>query len=205
MDGAKPIDRRIARTKIAIQEALIVLIEEKGFDAILVSDIAERANINRGTFYLHYQDKFDLLDKAQNEIIKNIIQVIISQTHHTLNIDDANCFEKPLPVIVSLFEYFKENARLLHALLGLEGGVRFQSQIKKTFEDNIKVGFLTGMQEKDFLVPTDYLISYAMSAHIGILQNWLKKGCIESPSEMSIILSRLAWFGVIRSTGFSLK
>ncbi len=53
MTPEKPMDRRIARTKTAIREALVALIEEKGFDAILVSDIAERANINRGTFYLH--------------------------------------------------------------------------------------------------------------------------------------------------------
>jgi len=52
-------DRRIARTKAAIREALVALIEEKGFDALTVKDIATRANINRGTFYLHYKDKFD--------------------------------------------------------------------------------------------------------------------------------------------------
>lgn len=54
-------DRRIVRTKKDIKETFISLLEEKGFEKISVSDLTEHANINRGTFYLHYQDKYDLL------------------------------------------------------------------------------------------------------------------------------------------------
>ncbi|EEL70861.1 hypothetical protein IGA_00005 [Bacillus cereus HuA3-9] len=55
-------DLRVARTKEAIRDALTELINEKGFDSITVKDITARANINRGTFYLHYRDKYDLFD-----------------------------------------------------------------------------------------------------------------------------------------------
>ena len=54
-------DLRIIRTKESIREALVELIEEKGFEAITVKDITTRAKINRGTFYAHYQDKYDLM------------------------------------------------------------------------------------------------------------------------------------------------
>jgi len=201
MVSEKSVDRRIIRTKIAIREALISLIEEKGFDAILVSDIAERANINRGTFYLHYQDKFDLLDKTQTEIIHNIEHIVMQA--NTLKITGTDDFEKPLPIIVSIFEYLKENASLMHAIFSLDGGVRLQVQIRKTIEKNIKLEFLTGLKESNFLVPSHYLITYGISAHLGVIQEWLDRGCVESPREMAIILFKISWFGIFRNTGFT--
>lgn len=197
----KPLDRRIIRTKSAIRDALIFLINEKGFDAILVSDITDRANINRGTFYLHYQDKFDLLEKTQTEIIENLERIILQA--NALSISDTTSVESPLPVIVSTFEYLKENASLMHALLSLEGGIRFQAQIRKTIEKNLKLEFLSGLKERNFLVPSHYLISYAIAAHFGVIQDWLDRGCIETPHEMAIIISKISWFGVVRSTGFT--
>lgn len=199
----KPLDRRIIRTKSAIRDALIFLINEKGFDAILVSDITDRANINRGTFYLHYQDKFDLLEKTQTEIIENLERIILQA--NALSISDTTSVESPLPVIVSTFEYLKENASLMHALLSLEGGIRFQAQIRKTIEKNLKLEFLSGLKERNFLVPSHYLISYAIAAHFGVIQDWLDRGCIETPHEMAIIISKISWFGVVRSTGFTQK
>lgn len=198
----KPLDRRIIRTKVAIREALISLIEEKGFDAVLVSDIAERANINRGTFYLHYQDKFDLLEKTQKEIVDDIEHIVLRAK--TLNLSDFDSVEKPLPILVAMFDYLKENAALMHAIFSLEGGIRFQAQIRQTVEKNLELEFLAGLKESNFLVPSHYLISYAISAHFGVIQDWLDRGCIESPREMAVIISKISWFGVVRSTGFPL-
>lgn len=65
MSEESSVDRRIIRTKEAIRDALITLIEEKGFDAVSVINITSRADINRGTFYLHYRDKYDLLEQIE--------------------------------------------------------------------------------------------------------------------------------------------
>jgi AcrR family transcriptional regulator len=199
MNEDLPIDRRIIRTKMAIREALVVLMKEKGFDVLSVKDITELANINRGTFYLHYRDKFDLLEQTQAEIIRDIEKIIL--TANLLNLADFNSVDKPLPVAVTLFEYLKEHATLMHAILGLQGGVTFQAQVRQIFEENLKFGFLVGMKLENFLVPSDYLISYVVSAHFGVIQSWLQKGCVESPVEMALILSRLSFDGPIRSTG----
>ncbi len=67
MPGPKP-DRRIQRTRQLLHEALITLILEKGYDAITVQDILERANLGRSTFYAHYQDKEALLLSGFQEL-----------------------------------------------------------------------------------------------------------------------------------------
>ena len=63
------VDLRIKRTQKSIKNAFYELIEEKGFDHISVKDITERAMISRNTFYLHYNDKFDLLNKICDELV----------------------------------------------------------------------------------------------------------------------------------------
>src|SRR5260370_10717090 len=70
------VDLRVRRTHANLREALIDLIEEKGFDAVTVGDIAERAMVNRTTFYRHYQDKYALVtgifEEAGNQIFREI-------------------------------------------------------------------------------------------------------------------------------------
>ena len=62
------VDRRILKTQEALKKALIELMTEKSFDNITIQDLSDRANVSRGTIYLHYLDKFDLLIS----ILKNI-------------------------------------------------------------------------------------------------------------------------------------
>jgi AcrR family transcriptional regulator len=65
----KRLDPRVVRTRQMLRDALVSLIEEKGFDAITIQDIADRAGLNRATFYLHYRDKQELLVKSLRDAI----------------------------------------------------------------------------------------------------------------------------------------
>ena len=58
---AKAIDRRIQRTQQMLREALMSLIQQKGFESLSVQDIIDRANVGRATFYAHFDSKEDLL------------------------------------------------------------------------------------------------------------------------------------------------
>lgn len=66
------IDRRIIKSQKAIKNAFLALMAEKGFDAITIQEISDRADVNRRTFYLHYLDKYDLLDKLTDEHIEEL-------------------------------------------------------------------------------------------------------------------------------------
>src|SRR5579863_8113421 len=59
-------DRRIERTRQLLRQALFSLVQEKGFDAVTVQDIIDRANVGRSTFYVHFVDKEDLLVQAMD-------------------------------------------------------------------------------------------------------------------------------------------
>ena len=64
--GARP-DRRVARSRRALKEALTDLILERGYEAVTVQDVIDRADVGRSTFYAHFLDKDDLLDLILDE------------------------------------------------------------------------------------------------------------------------------------------
>lgn len=69
------MDLRVMRTREAIRNALVDLIEEKGFESTSVKDITSKAKINRSTFYAHYQDKFDLMNTWLDEVILQMYNI----------------------------------------------------------------------------------------------------------------------------------
>ena len=75
------LDRRIKRTRTAILEAFQDLLAEKMFENISVQDLTERADINRGTFYAHFEDKYALLDYWIGQLVRQEIE------KRTLNCD----------------------------------------------------------------------------------------------------------------------
>ena len=70
------MDRRIKKTHILLKKTLTELIEEKELRKITVSELCERANINRGTFYLHFLDIYDMIEQFQKAIISDLVAII---------------------------------------------------------------------------------------------------------------------------------
>jgi AcrR family transcriptional regulator len=193
-------DRRIVRTNRAIRKAMVELIEEKGVDALTVRDIVKRADINRGTFYLHYRDKYDLLEQTQAEVIWDLEKIVKQAS--TLNLPELSA-DKPLPLVVNIFEYIRDNAPLMRVILKLKGEFDFQARLRKTVEKNLKIGFLPIMKSVVTLVSEEYLITYVISAHLGVVKSWLYNGCAESPYEIASILSRLSIDGPFHALQFT--
>jgi AcrR family transcriptional regulator len=165
-------DLRVIRTKDAIREAFVELMEEKGFEAITVKDITTRAKINRGTFYSHYQDKFDLMMRCQEEILAEMTD--IAKHNFPKVISELSTHSPTLTTIVVIFEYLNENSRFMKAVLGPKGDVTFQTKLKDfMWKTLIEKNPNPLVKEKDLLVPGQYLISYISSAYIGVIQQWL--------------------------------
>ena len=193
-------DRRVIRTKQVILEALVTLIEEKGIDAVTVKDITRKANINRGTFYLHYQDKTDLLEKTVGDIMEEC-QALLLQSNSLVIKEYVNSNNPPL-FMVSLFEYFDQNASLIRAFLSMKGDLSFQEQFKNIIWSNLFEKELSVHIKKDnLLVPSDYLVIYLISAHLGVIQHWLEKEQRETPREMASILYHLSFRGPLYAAG----
>ncbi|ASS96581.1 TetR/AcrR family transcriptional regulator [Peribacillus simplex] len=196
-------DLRVIRTKESIRHALVELINEKGFEAITVKDITIRAKINRGTFYAHYQDKFDLMTKCEEEIMLDMSRITkqnFPSVIAALETDSQTL--TPFSLTVSLFEYLNINSGFMKAVLGPKGDLSFQTRLKEfmweTLYGNNPNAFI---KEENFLVPGQYLASYMGTAIIGVIQQWLESGRKESPQEMARILTTITANGPYFAAG----
>lgn len=193
-------DRRTMRTKKMIRSALAKLIEEKGFINISVTDLTQRADINRGTFYLHYVDKYDLLEKIENEIIQEIRE----NTKHldSINMMNMDTINEPLPFMVKLFECFRDNSVLIKSILGPKGDPTFDRKIKNLIETNLfEKQKARSFNADQAVVSEEYFIPYILSADLGVILHWLENGMKESPNEMALTLARMSLLGPLRAAG----
>ena len=142
-------DRRIVRTKRALRQALIELTEEGGFDGFTVNDLCDRADINRGTFYNHYHDKDELLRALEDEFFEGLEQLQARLSTLALaSVVKVSVTKEPLPLLVDLFEYLREQGDFLHAVAGAGGDVGYYI----AFYANAYMGVInrwieTGMKE----------------------------------------------------------
>lgn len=133
------MDRRKRKSRQAILDACIVLTKEKEFQQITVHEIVEQADLNRGTFYLHFVDKVDMMKSFEQEMIEKIEQVII------INIPKDLSFEvfvqSRYDTIVQIIECYEENKELLQFILNSGNTASFQAQlcekVKIILNDNI--------------------------------------------------------------------
>ncbi|MDR7240537.1 TetR/AcrR family transcriptional regulator [Neobacillus drentensis] len=196
-------DLRVIRTKESIRDALVELIDEKGFEAITVKDITTRAKINRGTFYAHYQDKYDLMTKFEEEIMFEMSRIAKQNFPGVIAALGTNSPTlAPFSLAVSLFEYLNENNGFMKAVLGPKGDLSFQTRLKDFMWKTIYGNDVNAIiKEENLLVPGQYLVSYIASAHIGVIQQWLNSGMKESPQEMARIISTITVNGPLFAAG----
>ena len=194
------IDRRQARTKQLLRQALLSLIEEKSIEGITVTDIATRADLNRGTFYLHYRDVADMLDQLKDEAFEQVrgnIQQL--DPKELMEYADRN---EPYPKVTFIFEEFQRQSEFFKAMFGPHGDLSYINRYTNLMKTHIfnKLSYWQP-QEENRLVPLDYLIAYMASANLGVVLHWLESGMKQSPQELAMIMMRLVNYGPITASG----
>src|SRR6266568_2369704 len=119
---------RVRRTQKLLREALIELIEERGFDALTIGEITERAMVSRAAFYRNYQDKYDLVEQVFEEAMSTLLH----------NVGEIGPAQHPPEVWVRFFEHIAEYERLYRALLGGKGSPWFVRKMRASLAGMVK-------------------------------------------------------------------
>ena len=101
--------RSAIRSRRMIREAYTVLLKEKDLSKITVTDIVNRADINRATFYAHYPDVRGVTEEIENEIIAKMLEVL-------KEFEFTNFFRNPTPLLLQLSRYLEEDAEFYRIL-----------------------------------------------------------------------------------------
>lgn len=161
-------DRRVRRTKTLMRDALLELMDEKPFGEITAKDITQRADLNRATFYLHYNTVFDLLDELENEVVEGFA-AMLSQLEVT--VDEA--WEYPL--IGHICHYVAENPRLCRCLLLNPRSDRLAGKLTEIMkEKGAEVRRQLGKEINPHAA--EYIHQFIACGAIGMVKQWLLEG-----------------------------
>lgn len=180
-------DRRVKYTKMVLKESFIKLLEKKDISQISIKEICEDADINRATFYSHYNDQYDLLRKIESELLNNISAYLeeFDKTNNNMN--------AVLPA-EKIFEYLKENARLCKLLLSERGDLSFQKKVMMLVYDKM----ITELTDNNNITKEDaeYIYSFTITGCVGIVQKWFNEDMRKSPNFIAEMVIKLT-MGVI--------
>jgi AcrR family transcriptional regulator len=195
-EDEKP-DRRKRRTRAQLRKALMELIVEKGFDAISVQDIAERADVSRATFYLHYHTKEELLAKSMLEVYDELVEKAeanindeaffsaISQGDHSGFYDATD------------FQHVAEHADFYRVLLSEKGVASFtvmiHNYLAKLVQEQLCLPVSAGGAHAR--LPPEMIAHAVAGAEIGVISWWLEHGQQHSPEAMAKMFYEFSAFG----------
>ena len=180
------MDRRARRTQSKLKEALITLMKNKDINQITVKELAELADINRKTFYLHYRDIFDMLDNVKQDLLEEFTQVI------SLHNDIKNDVDQPLLLMKDTFEFVDKNSEILSILIGTElnSDFIFINKMKDLMKEhcvNVWNKLYPNVNKNNY----EYLYSAAFYGYIGLAQTWINSNKKDSPDYMAKITSQV--------------
>ncbi|MFC5703079.1 TetR/AcrR family transcriptional regulator [Cohnella faecalis] len=201
---AEQIDRRQVRTKQLLRHALMELIEEHGTESLTVTNISNRAGVNRGTFYLHYRDAGDMLEQIKEEVFGDLIRLL--KQIDVFELMEYASKDAVYPRAQRAMEEIYRNRDFFKVIFGPKGDPSFPLRIKSVMKEHFSKMFDTRQPAKEkMLVPLDYLVAYTTSANLGVIQYWIENGAQQSPEEVALILTRLVNHGPLTSTGLRTK
>lgn len=181
-------DRRVRKTKEVLKKSLISLMKEKSINSITVKELCEKADINRGTFYLHYKDVFYMLDEIEKELFKEFQDMILS---HEISQDNM----ETKPILKDIFTFVAQNSDFCMVVLCERGDMVFVKKIvsliyEKGYNDWINI---FKKENKDVF---DKYYSFILYGVIGLIDDWLKSGLKESPEYMAILTESMILNGI---------
>ncbi|MGG1553738.1 TetR/AcrR family transcriptional regulator C-terminal domain-containing protein [Paenibacillus ferrarius] len=177
MEAKTPrVDPRVLRTRQLLKDAFIELLQEMDVEKISVNRIAERATINRVTFYLHYKDIPDMLDKLADDMVAEIKQIINAPTGKLQEGETENW-----RTLVSLLQHIADHAKFYKVILASKGTPIFKERLLKMLTELISERIDQVWNEAEVGIQKDIAVWYGASSLIGTIVGWLHKDMPYTP------------------------
>jgi AcrR family transcriptional regulator len=205
------VDRRVQKTRKLLQDALIELVSEKGYESVSIREILDKANVGRSTFYAHFQDKDQLLHSILdrlNELFEQHEKLFLDTKKNFSNADIMNLTHEFSPTR-SLFQFIGQNHRFFKAMLGNRGYGIFAKPVYDYVFAHVHGLFTKPIQDEAFAhlhepfkmlrshesdgsLESEIAAHYFVSALMGILVWWVEKDMPCTAEEIDRLFRQLA-------------
>ena len=186
--GIEPVDRRVRKTRRQLRECLITLLKEKKVQDITVRELTDMEDLNRGTFYLHYKDVFDLLEKTEAELQEDFNQLVCKH-------DAVDLKQRPSVIFNEIYSLVYDNADLIEILLGENGDLNFVNRLKQLIREKCLKDWMEVFRSGN-AAAFDAFFSFIVSGCIGLVQYWLQTGLKETPEQMAKLTEHIITKGI---------
>lgn len=189
---ARKEDRRVRRTRDLVRGALFALIQEKGFEALSVQDIIDRANVGRATFYAHFDNKEDLLVSGFDEL-----RASLKERQREALARGSGVDERVFAFSHDLLVHASEHRNLFQAMAGKRSGAVVQQAMHKLLLDLARDDIRSAGARGDArAMPTEALAQFIAGGLFGLLIWWLTGNMRLTAEELNAIFRRLALPGI---------
>ncbi len=178
-------DRRIRYTKMVLKQSLLKLMHDRPIEKISVKDICEGADINRGTFYTHYKDPYDLLAQIENELFDEI----------SVSVESSLKAESISGLMDEIFVSIMENIDLCRVLFSDYGDKVFVRRIMYIARDK-SIAEWKKMLPSAGVEQLERLYTFFASGCVAVVQDWFQNGMKESPQELSDFIEKISAHGL---------
>lgn len=176
------MQKRQTQTKAIIKDSLASLLLEEKFEDISISKLTRKAGINRGTFYLHYIDKYDMMDQLKAETLAQLTQI--------LEDTDLN----PKATIKAALDYLKNDFTFICAI-SKSSFTDFSQTITIFLKNMIKNSpMVVSDLANSYHIPEKYALEMLVASIESIITLWIADGATESTEEMTEIIFNVSYF-----------
>lgn len=175
------------RTRNFFYQAFIELVHKKGFSSITVKDIVQNAGYNRSTFYLYFEDKFDLLHQLEQKVTNDLLYTSISNypLERLVNVDQMN--ERSFDLLQYIYDH-----REYFLLITVDDTLpHIHVQISNTLTTIMTNYFDFNFRDKS--IPPLVQITYMANGTAGLIHNWIERNFDKTPAELTIEFNKILY------------
>lgn len=183
---ARRVDRRVQRTRKLLQDSLMELTLEEGYDAIAIQDITNKANLGRATFYLHYKDKDELLLDTIGQFLADFLEQVPQLSHAQWRLDDSKALTR-------LFDFAAEHYDLYRILIIGSGGITASQQLRRSIANSIQQSIAHDLETEEAqpLVPIEFMANHFAGTLLSTIYWWLDSDMPYPPDEMAALFQKV--------------
>lgn len=181
------LDRRVRRTRSMLLQGLIRLMGEKDIKDISVKELSDLVDINRGTFYLHYNDIYDMLNKIEDELFVEFNEIL------DRSFGEGAPMASPVPSLLNIFRFLDKNRDLVRVMIGPHGDLAFVNRLKELVKERLR-NLLEDRAGRG--QGFEYYSPFIVSGCIGVIETWINSPEPEPPEVMSRLLGNMIGQGL---------
>ncbi len=174
-------NRRFQETELAMETVLLKLMEHHSFEDITVRMICEKADVNRSTFYAHFQDIYDMLEKMEHHLHEKLMLEFQKMDHSRRQLFTSESFH-----------YFLEHIKTHQSFYQVLLKTRTQFPIQEGYDQMFNIVVKPQCQKAGILSEEDmqYILIAFQAAFTNILRHWVDTGCHKSSDELAVIVEQ---------------